>query len=336
MRPQIDRDGRESERVAGPMARRNRNEDLLDRLINNFSFRGTLLHPGTLFVLVTGLTIAGALNLWQRYQHRLIPADQYQLTEDRVRITPAPEWAQIDLKRLLLEVPVGQEAPNILDTDVVASAAATLQSVGWVANVNQVKKSADGLDIDVRYRVPVGIVELNQSTVPGWDQSKTAQVMPVDGSGMVMPAEVVPHVQPPRISVFNPQTLNLIRPWTVWQDARVVDAAAIMNQIGSRAKQLGIYRVMTMRSSRQMSASQIPFELWPENGTRIVWGNAPGKEVAGEASANAKLDALLQFVSQHGSLEEMPRRRVDLRSGKIVISKDAHVAGKDNMFSGLK
>jgi hypothetical protein len=136
--------------------------------------------------------------------------------------------------------------------------------------------------------------------------------------------------------VFNPQTLNLIRPWTVWQDARVVDAAAIMNQIGSRAKQLGIYRVMTMRSSRQMSASQIPFELWPENGTRIVWGNAPGKEVAGEASANAKLDALLQFVSQHGSLEEMPRRRVDLRSGKIVISKDAHVAGKDNMFSGLR
>ena len=318
------------------MARRNRNEDLLDRLVNSFSLRGTLFHPGTLFVLVTGLTIAGALNLWQRYQHRLIPAAEYQLTEDRVRITPAPKWAKVNLKRLLLEVPAGQEAPNIMDTDVVARTAATLQSVGWVAKVNQVKKSADGLDIDVRYRIPVGIVELNKLTVPNWDQSKAAQVMPVDGSGTVMPAEVVQHVAPPRISIFNPQRLSLLRPWTVWQDARVVDAAAIMNQIGSRAKQLGIYRVMTMRSSRELSASQVPFELWPENGTRIVWGNAPGKEVVGEASADVKLDALLRFVSQHGSLEEMPERRVDLRSGKIVISKDAHVAEKDNMFSGLK
>ena len=318
------------------MARRKRNEDLLDRLVGSFSLRGTLLHPWHAFRSGDGLTIAGALNLWQRYQHRLIPADQYQLTEDRVRITPAPKWAKIDLKRLLLEVPAGHEVPNILDTNVVARTAATLQSVGWVAKVNQVKKSADGLDIDVRYRVPVGIVELNQLTVPNWDKRKSAQVMPVDGSGTVMPAEVVQHVEPPRISIFNPQSLNLLRPWTVWQDARVVDAAAIIQQIGSRAGQLGIYRVMTMRSSRQLSASQIPFELWPENGTRVVWGNAPGKEVVGEASADVKLDALIRFVSRHGSLEEMPKRRVDLRSGKIVISKDAQVAKKGNMFSGLK
>ena len=318
------------------MARRNRNEDLLDRLINNFSLRGTLLHPGTLFVLVTGLTIAGALSLWQRYQHRLIPAAQYQLTEDRVRITPAPQWAKIDLKRLLLEVPAGHAAPNILDTDVVSRTATTLQSVGWVAKVNQVRKSADGLDIDVRYRFPVGIVELNQMTVPRWDQSKTAQVMPVDSSGTVMPAEIVQHVQLPRISVFNPQSLDLLRPWEVWRDARVVDAAAIMSQIGARAQQLGIYRVMTMRSSRQMAASQIPFELWPQNGTKVVWGNAPGKEVVGEASAASKLEALVRFVSQHGSLEQMPDRRVDLRSGKIVITKDAHVAEKGNIFNGLK
>jgi len=283
------------------MARRN--EDLLDRLINNFSLRGTLLHPGTLFVLVTG---------------------------------PAPEWAKIDLKRLLLEVPAGQAAPNIMDTDVVSRTAATLQSVGWIANVNQVRKSAEGLDIDVRYRIPVGIVELNHTTVPGWDRNKTAQVMPVDSSGTVMPADIVQHVEPPRISVFNPQSLNLLRPWTVWRDPRVVDAAAIMNQIGLRAQQLGVYRVMTMRSSRQMSASQIPFELWPEHGTKVIWGNAPGKEVAGEASAEVKLDALVRFVSQHGSIEHMPDRRVDLRSGKVVITKDAHVAEKGNMFSDLK
>lgn len=321
--------------MAGSMARR-RNEDLLDRLINRFSLRGTLLHPGTLFVLVTGLTIAGALNLWQRYQHRLIPAAQYQLTEDRVRITPAPAWAKIDLKRLLLEVPAGQQAANILDTDVVSRTATTLQSVGWVQKVNQVRKSADGLDIDVRYRIPVGIVELNHTTVPNWDRSKTAQVMPVDSGGTVMPAEIVQHVALPRISVFNPQSLNLLRPWTVWRDARVVDAAAIMSQIGSQAQQLGIYRVMTMRSSRQMSANQIPFELWPEHGTQVVWGSAPGKEAVGEANAQVKLEALVHFVTQHGSLDQMPERKVDLRSGKIVITKDSHVAEKDNMFSELK
>ena len=318
------------------MARRN--EDLLDRLMNNFSLRGTLLHRGTLFVLVTALTIAGALHLWQRYQHRLIPVANYQLTEDRVRINSAPQWAKVDLKRLLLEVPAGQEPPSILDTDVVSRTATTLQSVGWVEQVNQVRKSADGLDIDVRYRVPVGIVELNHTTVPGWDRSKTAQVMPIDSRGTVMPPEILQHIEPPRISVFNPQSLNLIRPWTVWRDDRVIDAAAIINQIGSRAQALGVYRVMTMRSSRQMSASQIPFELWPKKkgGTKLVWGNAPGKEVTGEASAKAKLEALMRFVSHHGSLEQMPDRRVDLRSGKIVITEDAHVAESENMFRDLK
>ena len=93
-----------------------------------------------------------------------------------------------------------------------------------------------------------------------------------------------------------------------------------------------------MRSSRQMSASQIPFELWPKKkgGTKLVWGNAPGKEVTGEASAKAKLEALMRFVSHHGSLEQMPDRRVDLRSGKIVITEDAHVAESENMFRDLK
>jgi len=140
----------------------------------------------------------------------------------------------------------------------------------------------------------------------------------------------------PRISVFNPQSLDLLRPWTVWRDARVVDAAAIMSQFGSQAEQLGIYRVMTMRSSRQAAANQIPFELWPEHGTQIVWGSAPGKEAVGEANAQVKLQALIGFVTQHGPLDQMPERKVDLRSGKIVITKDAHVAEKDNMFSELK
>ena len=318
-----------------PMARRKK-EDLLDRLLNNFSLRGTVFHPGTLFVLVTALTIVGALKLWERYQHRLIPAADYQLTEARVRITPEPKWAKIDLKRLLLETPAGQQPPSILDTDVVSKTAKTLKSVGWVEEVQKVRKSTEGLDIDVRYREPVGIVPLNHTNVPGWPRTKTAQVMPVDRNGMVMPPQLVQHFNLPRISVFNPQGLNLVRPWSVWPDQRVIDGVNILTFIGPRADSLGIYRVMTMRSNRQMSATQIPFELWPENGTRVVWGNAPGKEVASEATAQTKLGALIQFVDQHGSLEQMPERKVDLRSGKIVITQDSHVAEKSSIFGDLK
>jgi hypothetical protein len=316
------------------MARRN--EDILDRLINSLSVRGTLLHPGTLFVLVTVLTIAGALHLWERYQHRLIPADDYQLTAERVRMTPAPAWAKIDLKRLLLEVPPGHQPPNILDTDVVGRSAMTLQSVGWVEEVQEVRKSADGLDIQLRYRKPVGMVELNHTNVPGWAETKTAQVMPVDANGMVMPAHVVQHFKLPRISVFHPQNLNAARPWSVWSDARIQDAAGIVELLGPRARQFGVYRVMTMRSSRQLSASQIPFELWPENGTKVIWGNAPGKEAVGEAAAQVKLAALVRFVGQRGSLGQMPDRKVDLRSGKIVITHDSHVAERGEIFAGVK
>ena len=324
----------ESEPAVEPMARRK--EDLLDRLLNNFSLRGTLLHPGTLFVLVTALTIGGALNLWERYQHRLIPRDDYQLTAETVRITPAPAWAKIDLKRLLLEVPAGHEPPSILDTDVVSKTAMTLKSVGWVEEVQQIRKSSEGLQVDLRYRVPVGLVELNRNNVPGLEKAKAAQLMPVDRAGVVMPAQLMEQVDLPKISVFNPHGFNQLTPWVIWPDARVVDAAKIMAAIGSRSKQLGIYRVMTLRSSRQMSATQIPFELWPKKGTKVVWGNAPGKEAVGEADARFKLEALVQFVQQHGTIDQMPERRVDIRSGKIVITQDSHVAKNKDIFSDVK
>jgi hypothetical protein len=287
-------------------------------------------------VIGTAVLIGGVLHLWETHQHRVIPAEDYELTADRVQITAAPKWATVDLKRLLLDRPAGQRPPTILDTDIVAKSAAKLQSVGWVQEVQQVKKSTKGLKVDVRYRQPVAMVALNPTTVMGWDRTKTAQVMPVDQAGIVMPPEVLQHLHLPKISVFQPQHYEHLTTWSAWPDLRVTDAAYIIAALGPAVSKLGVHRITTRRSTKEQSLSPVPFELWPQNGTQVIWGNAPGKEAVGEATAEVKRNALFQFVQQFGSLEDMPKRKVDLRSGRIVMTKDAHVAEKETIFAGLK
>lgn len=338
------------------MARR-RNDDILDWLLGGFSLRGIALHPTTLFLVATIFMIGGAIFLWERHQSKIVNLDEFRLTEDKIQLTTPPIWASDNLKQLVIsgiadnntsttlgtEVAANKSA-SILDTQLVARTASVMKNVGYVERVKSVHKSKAGLEIDVVYREPIALVELSQHTFPyEWPEKHRGKdiLLPVDRLGVVMPESLGAGLNLPRILVVypvaSPSKFESLVTWADWPDERVKDAAAISALFEKSADAIGLARILTRRKPDQQGVAQISYELWPDSGAQVIWGNAPGKELSGEAKAEAKIRALEDFVLQYGALNRQSRKRIDIRTGTVVLAKDAKTAATDeDIFANIK
>lgn len=325
------------------MARKRRRDDILDRVIASFSLRGTLLHPATLFLLATVLIVGTAIFSWERYKNRILPPERYQLTADNLQLSPQPSWTSPDLQMMILGDQRDQDYQprSIMDTALVPTVANALQSVGWVEKIDQIRKSKNGLDVELTYRHPVGMVEINATTMPPASfKGKKAVNLHIDRQGVVMAG---PHSERPGdhllISIGNPMYMEQLLSWSQWQDVRVQGAAKIGEALQGRWKQLGFYRLTTFRSRANAHDQRIPFQLWTEPGRKyrvhLIWGNPPGEEMANEASAAEKLLAIEQYVQANGTFDQMTDRVVDVRSGSVVVLGDYNNA-KNESLSNLR
>ena len=337
------------------MARRN--DDILDRILGGFSLRGIILHPATLFVIATMVMIGGAIFLWERHQGKIVKLEEFQLTEEKISLTPPPIWADKNLKQLVISgisdngtrpqtdgSRTNGNSASILDTQLVSRTARVMKNVGYVERVKSVHKSKSGLEIDVVYREPIALVELSRHTFPyEWPKKYHGKdiLLPVDRLGVVMPESLGTGLALPRIMVVypvaSPTQFEKLVTWADWPDDRIKDAAAISALFEKSGEAIGLKRVMTRRKPDQQGVAQISYELWPDSGVQVIWGNAPGKEIAGEVTAEAKIRALEEFVLKYGALNQQERKRVDVRTGVVVLAKDAKTAATaEDVFANLK
>jgi len=325
------------------MARKRRRDDILDRMIASFSFRRTLLHPAMLFLAATVLIIGTAIFSWERYKNRILPPARYQLTSENLQVSPQPAWTSPDLQTMILGDQRDQDyrPKSIMDTALVPTVANTLQSVGWIENIDSIRKSKHGLDVQLTYRRPVGMVEINSMTIaPSAFKGKKAVNLHVDRQGVVMGG---PHSEQPGdhllISIGNPMYMDQLLPWSQWQDVRVQGAARIGEVLQDRWKALGFYRLTTFRSRANATDQRIPFQLWTEPGRKyrvhLIWGNPPGQELANEASAADKILAMEQYVQANGPFHQMTDRIVDVRTGSVVVLGEYNNA-KNESLSNLR
>ena len=233
------------------MARKRRRDDILDRMIDSFSFRSTLLHPAMLFLVAAVLIIGTAIFSWERYKNRILPPQQYQLTSENLQVSPQPSWTSPDLRTMILGGQREQDyqPKSIMDTALVPTVANTLQSVGWIENIDSIQKSKHGLDVQLTFRRPVGMVEINAMTIaPEAFKGKKAVNFHIDRQGVVMAG---PHSEQPGdhllISIGNPMYMDELLAWSQWQDVRVQGAAKISEALQNRWKALGFYRLTTFR-----------------------------------------------------------------------------------------
>lgn len=316
---------------------RAKKQDILDRLFENFSLRGFLLHQATLFVAATVLVITGVVFLWKNYQHTIADPTEFLLTEDKIELTAPPEWVDEDLRKLI----ASDDAQSILDPQLVSRTALKMRNVGFVESVNQIVKSKNGLKIDLQYRFPVGRIELSPITF-GKSWNRDTVYLPIDRQGVLMPRRL-PLEKLPRIRMLYPGNLlpgksNELTTWSDIDDPRIRDAAAIAQFFVNDAQRIGIDQIMTYkRPLKDEDDAELPFQLWPyfNKGTKVIWGQAPGKELAAEAPVEQKLVALEGHIAKYGNLNEPNEPNgltIDIRSGSVVIVRPDKVAKGNTNF----
>lgn len=315
-------------------------QDLFDKLISGLSLRGILFHSTTLFLLATFLLIGTAIFLWEGHQEKIINPDEFRLTAEKIQLPSPPEWTETNLKQLVI-AESDYENASILDTQLVPRTAGIMKRVGFVDQINRIQKTKSGLDIDVDYRKPVAFVELSRVTLgdkwPAANRGKTV-LLPVDRHGVLMPEAIGKDLTLPWIAVVYPANFTELETWKSWPDERIQQAAQISSLFPQPLAQLGVQRIKTIRY-RQSKTDQasIPYELLSGSGTRIIWGNAPGNELEGEASPEEKILAIAAVVQKYGTLDKFNLGRIDVRTGKaMAVTSEKTANSDDGFFAELK
>ncbi len=285
---------------------------------NATSWRYVIFQPALWFLLATVGMIFGAIQLWHSQYQTLIDLPGYEISREQIQVNAPPKWVDRDLPGAILEnLP---QPASLLDRQLVSKAVTTCEALPWVEKIAHIEKVATGLDVELLYRQPIGLVEISTSSGQ----------QAVDRHGVLMDPRLMDYVNAEkliRISVARPG-LEQQKVWTVWADHRVVDAASIGSLPGAAWDQLGAYRIVSWDPPGSKS-NQNPFEIWPRTarGLKIIWGSAPGKEKSGEALAEQKLELIRQYLAKQQPADEKDQgRKIDVRSGVVQRIDDLQTA----------
>ena len=250
--------------------------------------------------MLVGSLIA-AVALWRNFGSSLVSSrpETYQVALEKIHLNEAPPWIRTDIRNEVFHDAGWHEQPlSILDPDLTVRVAQAFEQHTWVEGVTRVeKRSPAALDIELKYRRPVAMVEV--------DYQGSGGLLPVDTGGVLLPPDDFTPEQAvtfPRITVDYPGPSGSIG--TSWGDDRVVGAAAIASALIDYWSDLGFYRIVAIVDSGSSNSAAATYELQTRNGQRLTWGRAPGREMAGETPSDQKIVKLLRYLQQHGLPDE--------------------------------
>lgn len=271
---------------------------------------GWLLRGPARWLLLSGLALAAAFfggkTLWELVAPRVLQNPIYEVQAENIVITPTPDWIRTDITREVLR-DGGLDTPlDILDDTLAAELATAFELHPWVAAVREVRKRAPNrIEVDLVYRRPVLMVE-----VPGG-------LYPVDSQGVLLPSgDFSPSeaASYPRLAGIRVTTAGPVG--TPWRDQRVLGAALIAEVLAEQWERMQLARLLPAEEGETADPQRPSFAVYTHRGTRIIWGHAPGEEAGSEPAAEAKLQRLLGFVAEKGSLDAAGV--IDLRTAEVA------------------
>ena len=286
--------------------------NLWSRALPKFVLSRWTWHPLTLFILATFATTASGIWVWHTHESELLDRRAFQLSWEKIRATPQPDYLSTDLKKVAFDGSRLAEL-NLLDHDVVKKIHAAFAVQSWVERVS-VRKNRYAIDVGLIYRQPVALVEFGDNLL-----------LPVDRNGVVLDGgqlnqDITSRYL--RISVRSPQVGTIVN-GDAWPDPRIVAAAMIAELVRPHAQEWGISRVSHVPLDENSVAAEGDFEFLTAQGPagiRVMWGSPPGFERPGEAMADKKLAVLEQWISERGSLNDVgTSQSIDLRAGQIQL-----------------
>lgn len=257
-------------------------------------------------VLIVGGFFGAWYAGWRQVVPQLSQSTEYQLTRDRLLVTPRPEWIRRDLaeqiyRDLSLEGPL-----SILDDQLLERVRNAFALHPWVAKVERVQRQYPAtIRVDVVYRRPVCVVEA------------AGRLVVIDAEGVILPDEDFSPVEKsryPRLTGIDTSPLGPVG--TRWGHPRVTGAAEIAAVLLPAWETLGLDRIIPSAMPASAPDEEQTYELLTRKGTWIFWGKAPSAEGPREPSAADKLARLQRYLAEHGTLEGTTGpQRLDLTRG---------------------
>jgi hypothetical protein len=245
-----------------------------------------------LLVLVSvGVLSFAAREAWTNYGSTHAHFEAYKVDPKAIEITPPPTWVRTSVKSEALRLGSLQDV-SLLETDTTRRVAQAFALHPWVSQVQRVSKHYPAsITVDLVYRKPVAVVEVEHGAKPG--------LLPIDRDGVLLPPEdfSMAHVKAlPRIAAGKTFPAGAVG--AAWGDERVVAAALVADVLCDDWAHSSLFQIVAVSPAAGGLPRNSSFEIVARDGRRFNWGLAPGREAKGEPTVAEKRAQLLAWLSQ--------------------------------------
>lgn len=272
---------------------------------------------GALFFAVIPLLILGYFG-WYYWGAEHLDQALYSIRMENLEVTPQPSWIRKSNVREEVFQTNGLGKLSLLDPQASATIARAFESNVWVHHTTRVTKVAGGkVTVDIEYRRPVGMV-FYQGVIQG-EQKKG--FYPIDENGVILPLDDFDQNQiwDYYIQIYAEGVPGGYEGMT-FSDQRIQQALALCRILEPQQSDLRIQQIIVTRDN---SAGPSPWVMMlkTRDYCNILWGHAPGKEAAGEASAKEKLAQLVEFRSSTAGLKEIDLTKAKVSEARLTNSR---------------
>jgi hypothetical protein len=263
--------------------------------------RGRLFRPEWLFflaVLVTGVFVGP--RLWERLPD-LTRREEYRLKVENIHLKEQPHWVPHDLVSQVAKREGWDQTPiSLLEQSCCEHIAQAFSRHPWVRKVDRVwLRPGAEVELSITFRKPVAMVE-----------AASGKYYPIDAEAVLLPPADFSRADVGRYpTILNPSTMPQGPAGTFWGDIMVFGAARLAdNLVQTRDDQTTHWEHLNLlgielpeRTTAEVDIEDVQYRLITRDGSKIVWGRAPGTDSPGELSAEQKIGRLTQYLADFGT-----------------------------------
>jgi hypothetical protein len=279
---------------------------------------GKIPRVGLLSILGPSVLLIAGYWLWISYGAKHLDRTRYGLRQENILLTAQPPWIR---SPVLEEVYRGSDLGrlNVLDRQMSPTVSTAFQMHPWIRKVFRVQKLAgEQVEVLVEYREPLAMVfeEAMAKSSAGWAATRTSlppggegtaedstasssmNFYPVDVDGVLLPTKDFRPEEIPNYMLIYAQGSTPVgkKVGGEYGDSRIREALMICRLVRDERQALELERVYVYQDPDSEGPAKWIFELTTRRKTRVYWGHAPGREVAGEPGSPAKLRKLRELL----------------------------------------
>jgi hypothetical protein len=258
----------------------------------------------------------GASYAWRTWGVPAARGPEYLISAEKIEATPRPTWIHSNVVEEVVRSG-SLEHQSILDPQLTIKVADAFRLHPWVRSVRRVSKSRPAkVEVDLEYRRPAALVEVTTPEARG--------VLPVDDEGVLLPRGDFVDEQGQLISealkypvIVGGDSIPQGAPGAAWGSKTIYEAARIAVVLGDAWVKCGLWKIAPVPPDDAGSAPELSFVLLARNGSRVLWGPAPGGKRNDAALTKAKIEKLLEYVVRNRPFDGAARPvEIDLRDAE--------------------